>query len=406
MFGKKKGFGKQANDEGVNFDFTGGQPEGEPTPQPEGEPTPQPEGGPTPQPQDITPEGDEGNPTPEVDINNEPEGDEGEPTPTPEGSDSSLTPRTPEGEPTPTPTVEPVEVTEEMILKSLSEKLGREVTSFDDLTPTNPLEEDEYVKNLLEWRKKTGRPIEDYVKFQKNYDEVSDIDVAREFLQIEYPSLSQDEVEFELERNFISSDDDLDDDVKLKNLELKKYASKGRNQLKQYVSELGEANPKQFTPEVQEQLEFAKQVQEQIKTNELAQQEYVAASTEAVKTIDSIKLNLSDDVALDFKVETPTEQLSEMVLNAPHWKNEDGSTNHQEVAKDAAILANFEKMLQLAYEQGVNSGTDQVIKDAKNTNLTDTVQGAAQPQGKKGIEVEGLDNYLGKKGMSIRRFKR
>ena len=59
----------------------------------------------------------------------------------------------------------PEEVSEELILKRLSEKLGREVKSFDELTESkNPLDKDPYLKGLADWREKTGRPIEDWIK--------------------------------------------------------------------------------------------------------------------------------------------------------------------------------------------------------------------------------------------------
>lgn len=368
---------------------------------------------------DINPTGDEptgneptGNePTGNEPTGDEPTGDENKPTGDepagnePEGS-SSLKPNTsnPTGdEPTGQPSTE-VEVNDELLLSKLSEKLGRDIKSLEDLTKTsNPLDEDPYVKELLEWRKKTGRPIEDYVKFQKDYSKVSDIEVAREFLQIEYPDLTPEEVEFELQRNFISDEDDLDDDKRLKSIDLKKYASKGRAKLQEFVADLGNPNVNELSPEVQKQLDFAKQAQSVFESNKNSQAEYIENIKSKVNSFDTLKLNLSDDLSLDFKVETPKGNMVEMIESAPHWKNEDGSWNHEAVVKDAAIIANFDKIVRLAYEQGLNSGQEQVVKEAKNVTIDGTAQpSAANPNSGKGVEIEGLDNYLGKKGMRIK----
>lgn len=401
MFGKNKIFGKQANDEGVQFDFSGGETTEETTETTEETTTVE-----ETQTEEITN-------TEEVNTEETVEGSTNTETETEEKVEtteetSSLNTEETTVEETTTETTEVVqpEVTEEMLLQTLSEKLGREISSFDDLTPQDPLAGNEYVKGLLEWQNKTGRPIEDYVKFQKNFDEVADIDIAREYLQIKYPTLNADEIQFELERNFIADEDDLDSDAKLKNLELKKFATEGRTKLNELRMDLGKPNPQAFTAEVQEKLDFATKVQEQIEANNKFQEQYTADATKAVGTVESIELPLGE-TKLNFKVETSKEVLTDMVLNASHWKNEDGSTNHAAVARDAAILANFEKMLQIAYEQGKSSGTDEVIQETKNTTLGDTVTSKpAQAQSGKGIEVEGLDKYLGKTGMTFGRFRK
>lgn len=300
--------------------------------------------------------------------------------------------------------IESVEVSEKQILKSLSEKLGREVTSFDDLTKTdNPLEDDPYLKELSDWRKKTGRPIEDWIKFQKDYTKVSDADVAREFLQLEYPELSPEEIDLELSTKFISSEDDLDNEAALKNLELKKYASKGRKELDKLVSELGNPNQVSYPTEVQQDLAIAKEYKALKAKIDVDNDSYNKTIVTKASEIKSIKMDLADDISLEFKVpEGSSKSLVNDIQNAPHWKNEDGSWNHDAIVRDAAIIANVDAMLKLAFEQGKNSGTDEVIRDAKNTTLGNRQSNdSALPTQSKGAKIEGLDKYLGKKGMSI-----
>jgi hypothetical protein len=74
-------------------------------------------------------------------------------------TDSSLKTEEPKSE-----VVAPIEVNEASVKKFLSEKLGREV-SLEDFTKepsTNPLDSDPYMKEIYDWRTKTGRPIEDF----------------------------------------------------------------------------------------------------------------------------------------------------------------------------------------------------------------------------------------------------
>lgn len=319
-----------------------------------------------------------------------------------------------EEKPTVTPPVEeskpvesaPAEISEELHLKYLSEKLGREIKSFDDLTPAeakNPLDSDPYLKGLAEWREKTGRPIEDWIKFQKDYTKVSDADVAREFLQLQYPELTPEEINLELNRKYLSSEDDFDDDKAFKNLELKKLASQGRKELQKLVSDLGNPNVAEYSPEVKQDLDLAKQYKTLVQQNEVAVKDYTQNITAKANELKSVKLDLADGISLDFKLpDGSSKSLVETIQKAPHWKNEDGSWNHQAIVRDTAIISNFESMLKLAYEQGKNSGTDAVIKEAKNTTLDNRTSGdSVIPNANSGIQIEGLDNYLGNRGMKI-----
>jgi hypothetical protein len=307
-----------------------------------------------------------------------------EPVSQPEGSDSSLNP---EQQPEPQ---EPVQITEERILETLSEKLGREIKSFDDLTP-EPVEIDPQVKAIDEWRKKTGRPIEDFFKFQKDYNDVSDLDVAREFLQIEYPTLSTEEVNLELQK-FQASEDDLEDDVARKNLELKKYATKGRQTLESFKAELGEPSANMLPPEIQEQLNFAKDVQSQIDSNKKSQEEYFSQIQSISNSTESMKLNLSEDLSINFNIdEAGRKELPNFINDMPHWRNDDGSWNHKAVIEDGVKIKYFDKMLQLAYEQGQNSGKDTVIKDAKNSTLSNPQSGPQPDSGNKGPKYENFN---------------
>jgi len=299
----------------------------------------------------------------------------------------------------------PVEISEELHLKYLSEKLGREVKSFDELinAEVSTLDSDPYLKGLAEWRQKTGRPIEDWIKYQKDYTKVSDADVAREFLQLQYPELTPEEIDLELNRKYIASEDDFSDDKAIKNLELKKLASKGRKELIKLVSDLGNPNATSYTPEVQSDLDLAKQYKTLVKQNELFNKEYSKSIAAKATELQSIKLDLAEGVSLDYKLPQGSDKtLIEAIETARHWKNNDGSWNHQAIVRDSAIVANFDAMLKLAFEQGKNSGADDVIREAKNTTLGNRVSNeSAIANQKKGAQIEGLENYLGNRGMKI-----
>lgn len=301
---------------------------------------------------------------------------------------------------------EPAEISEELLLKRLSEKLGRDITSFEELAETGDKYEDPYLKGLSEWREKTNRPIEDWIKFNQDFTQLPDVEIAREFLQIEYPELSQEEIDLELNTKFVASEDeDTDREMALKNLELKKYASRGRKELDKIKVQFGEPNLDNFTPEVKESLELAARVKQNAAKEEVDNRNYLQAINSKADTLKTIKMELGEGLDMDYKLpQNSNKSLVKMVQEAPHWKNSDGSWNHEAVVRDAAIIANFQDMLKVAYEQGKNSGVDEVIRDTKNTTLGNrTSNDSALPTGNRGVQIEGLDRYLGKTGMRIRK---
>lgn len=367
-----------------------------------------------------------------IDMTQETGGDEGAPE-APEAPEVPETPEVPEGQvgeeevaetpaeeddksPNGDESLEPVvkpeeeqpahEIDEELALKYLSEKLGKQITSFDQLNQekevVNPFENDPYLQKLYEWREKTGRPIEDWIKYQKDYSSVEDIDVAREFLQYEYPTFTKEEIDLEL-RKFKVSEYDEEEDIATKKLELKKYATKGRDVLKKLTEELGDAIPAEKYPqEVQMDLDLAKQVKQQYADAAEQQRAYKEGVVEAVTEMNEYKVQLTDELTIDYRISDQTKKtLPEMIDTMPHWKNQDGSWNHRAVVEDAVKIKHFDEIVKLAYEQGVSAGKEDIIKETKNVNFTQPDPTGAEGEGK-GVHIEDLDDYMGRTGMRIR----
>lgn len=297
-----------------------------------------------------------------------------------------------------------VEINDELALKYLNEKLGKQVNSFDELIEVkveNPLNDDPYLKSLYEWRQKTGRPIEEFQKYQKDYNSVDDFEVARELLQLEYPTLTSDEIQLELERY---APDELDDDreAAYKRLELKKLATRGREILSSFKADLEKPSEALLSPELKQDLELARTVKE----NYARQQEETKVYSENIRLssqkTETFEINLGDDLKLNFRIpDESKKELPTLIETMPHWRNEDGSWNHQAVVNDAIKIKHFDDMLKLAYEQGLNSGKEELIAETKNITL-DSVNNTPQPNSSAKVQIEGLDEYLGNRGVKLR----
>ena len=204
-------------------------------------------------------------------------------------------------------------------------------------------------------------------------------------------------------QNFSPNEEDYEGEASKRALELKKYATKGRKALEGLKVELGEPSTASLSPEIKKQIEYAKQVQVQIESNQGQQKEYTEGITKAALSTEGMKLNLSEGLSIDFKISDKDKKgIPALINEMPHWRTEDGNWNHKAVVQDAIKIKHFDAMVKLAYEQGLSAGKDDLLKKAKNSTLGNPQGNATQPQGTKKPIIEGLDKMLGGQKLTMR----
>ena len=138
-------------------------------------------------------------------------------------------------------------VTEEEVMEALDEA---ELTG-------KPLPEN--VQKLLDFMEDTGGDINDYVRLNRNVEDIDDQDALREYYRKTKPHLSSDEIEFIMEDNF-SYDEDVDDDrdIKRKKLARKEEVAEARSFLNEqktkYYDEIKAGS--KLTSEQQKAIDF------------------------------------------------------------------------------------------------------------------------------------------------------
>ena len=90
----------------------------------------------------------------------------------------------------------------------------------------------EGISDLVNFMNETGGSMEDYIKLNKNYSELDDVNIIKEYYSITKPHLNNDEINFLVNDNF-SYDKELDDptDIKRKELAFKEEVAKAKNHL-------------------------------------------------------------------------------------------------------------------------------------------------------------------------------
>ena len=103
-------------------------------------------------------------------------------------------------------------LTEEEVLSFIGNRYGEEVSSLDDLTSkrNNSPEVPEEVVNYLNYKKETGRGLEDFIRLNKDVNSMDEDQLLFEFWKQQKPHLDSDDVDFELSERF-AYDEEVDE---------------------------------------------------------------------------------------------------------------------------------------------------------------------------------------------------
>jgi hypothetical protein len=263
-----------------------------------------------------------------------------------------------------------VEVTDDLIFEKLSETLGREVKSYDDLTPKEVKLDDE-VKQLLEWKEKTGLSLSKWADYNKDFSKLSDLEVAKEILADKYPDFTEEELEYTMKGYVYDELEDDESDRIAKSIALKKFAKEGREALEQKKINFLESQPKSsLSVEEKELLDYAKTVKQKEASLKDQNVAYQNSLKEASLKLEAINLDLGDGLKIKHNVAQESKKdLVEYINTMPDWYKEDGSFNHENIARDSYKLKNFDSIIKSAFEQGKAYAIEGKIKENNNISL-------------------------------------
>ena len=278
------------------------------------------------------------------------------------------------------------EIVESNVFSYLSEKLNRKIESIEDLTVREEKALDPELKQILDWKEKTGLSLSQWSDYNKDFSKMGDLEVAREILSQKYPGLTSKELDYSLQVYVYNEDTDEQEDELKKGIALKKLAQDGRRTLEKNRLDLVPSGGGTTLTEQQKKdflTDQAKRSQEEAQVN---QEKYKKSLYDAAVSLEAINLQLSDDLTIRYDVsEGDRKTLPDRILNMPEWYNKDGSVNHANIVKDGLKIRDFDSIMKKAYEQGVSVGLEGKIKADKNI----TIDAPPYPAKQDGKEVKG-----------------
>ena len=306
------------------LDFSGQN--AEPTPEPEATPEPTQTSEPEPQPEQVTAQSS---------FTNEPE---------PEMSEQEF---------------------EAAIAGYVSEKLGVSIDSIEQLTQILEAQKspsiDERVKAIADFVAETGRDPYDWFRYQSiNPSEMDDLSAVKLQLAVDYPNLSNEDVDL-LVKSKYKVDEDLysDEEIRLSKIQLKIDADKAKRD----IEKLRENYRMPVKQEASRE-----EVQSPIDENWIRTMSQEVDSLEALSfQLGEQEFNFGLNDQYKSSLKDKNARLDEFF---DQYVDEGGSWNFELLNSHRALVDNIDEIVSAIYKQGLSDGQRKLVETAANVDVS------------------------------------
>ena len=271
------------------------------------------------------------------------------------------------------------------VLGFLSERLGREVSSFDDLTPAQQEAfSDERVKAIADFVETTGRSPRDWFAYQSlNPSEMDDATAVRVNLAAEYPNLAPEEINLLIKDKYkLDSDLYSEDELKLSKLQLKIDAQKAKQSIEEIRQKYNAPDPS-------------------VSPQSIVNEDWVSEMSNEVDAMTGIEFDLGNGKSFTYGMDdnlrsSVKDSNSNLDNYFDRYIGEDGSWDFDTLNSHRVVLDNIDSIVASAYRQGLGDGQRSLVDKAANVNVN-----TAQTPNNQNVNsvAEQLKQQLGNRGI-------
>ncbi len=257
------------------------------------------------------------------------------------------------------------------VFEFLSEKLGRDINSFDDLQAQQQeqRELDERIAAIADFVDNTGRDPRDWFVYQSmNPSEMDDMTAIQVQMASDYPNLSQEEIGLLLSSKY-KNDPDLhsEDEVRLSQLQMKIDAENARKAIDEM------------------RLQYQAPERQSVESESFIDEPWIASMAKELDSMEGIEFDLGNGSSFTFGMDEAYKgQLAEKNARLDEffdpYVREDGSWDYDTLNMHRALIDNVDKIIQSVYRQGMADAQRSVVQNAANATPTSPSQGNAQPE--------------------------
>mgnify|MGYP006889508134 CR=1 FL=1 len=258
-----------------------------------------------------------------------------------------------------------------MVLKYMSERLGREFNSFEDFTQPEVQQQqlDERVDAIARFVSETGRSPEDWFAYQRlNPSEMDDFNAVRVHMATEYNNLTADEVGTLMQGKYkLNPDLYGEEEVKMAQLQLKIDAQ----------------NAKEAIGRMRDSYKLPAQEQRSTEdVDPIITDEWIANMSKEVDSLSGLEFDLGNGKNWTFGLNdqyksTLKEKNAKLDEFFDPYVREDGSWDYDTLSSHRAVLDNIDHIVSSIYKQGLSDGQRGVVTTAANVSTKSPVQSQA-----------------------------
>ena len=263
---------------------------------------------------------------------------------------------------------------DEIVLQYLSEKLGRDLTSFDDLNTTGTETESndfasEQLQVINEYVKNTGRTVQDYLNTQTvDLTNVSDDALMKEYLRIDNPNLTDAELNDYMATTYKTDKEEYSErETNAGKVQLMKDAKAARD----YFNQIKE--------------DYAMPMQaDDPGISEAERGEWLSQMEGEVNDLEGLSFSMNDQgeefiYNLDDEARQEIKSYNSDLENFfDKYVDEGGDWDFDKLNTDMYILNNIDKIVRGVANQYRSKGTESVINEIKNPSFTQDKQETPQ----------------------------
>ena len=312
---------------------------------------------------------------------------------------------------TPEATESPIEIINETESEKVNETAAPIEAAVESSTevPTASQEQEavsqvelpENIQKLVDFMEETGGSLEDYVSLNKDYDQMDDHNLIREYYKQKYPHYTEDRLQRRLDKDF-GFDKEVDDPDLIQDkkdafddavFDAKAYL---KDKKAKFYDELKFNRKNEVPQEYQQAYELASNYKQAEETNKQLQDKFLKATDQVFnQEFKGFDFKIGENT-YRYKVQDPVktkEYQSDINNFIGDYLGEDGSMADAAGYHKAMFAAkNVDKIAQHFYEQGKADAIKQSAADAKNISMDPRADMSANVTTKGGTKVRVVDN--------------
>ena len=295
---------------------------------------------------------------------------------------------------------------DDSVLSFIKEKFGKEIDSLDNIFETKEAPElPEDVAAYWNFKKETGRSINDFVALNRDFDAMEPNNLLREYYKAMNPDLDGDDIDFELDSLF-GYDEEYDEEKEVRRIKIakkkelvkaKEYFEKQKEQFKMPLESRAEGSS---GAESEDYLAYKKMVEESkgSQADNEKRRKFFEDETNKVfgNNFEGFGFEIEDKKLVYKPAEADKLKSAQSDINnfiTSHLDDKgyikDASAYHRSIA----VATNPEAFAKFFYEQGKADAVGDYSKESKNIDMN--VRSAPESLSKGGFKVTAISTDYG-----------